>query len=336
MDLKTSEPLNLRTLTTPLTMPNATYTVKRYTSALRDTWDAFVSASRNGTFLLERGFMDYHADRFTDHSLLFYRNEKLIALLPAEERSDVLTSHGGLTYGGLIIGASGTAVSVMKCFEALLQYFKQTTTIHTLRYNPPPAFYASYPSEEDRYALFRIGAQMTAVKLTSVIPLQAPLPMNQLRRRKVKVCEKARLQWVSDSDFSAFWTILEDNLEARHATRPVHSLEEIQLLHERFPKNIHLHRMTDAEGRTHGGCVVFETQTTAHIQYIASTPYGREHGALDGLFARLIQEVYAHKKWLDFGVSVEQGGAILNEGLVMQKEGFGARAFNYETWEIIV
>ena len=94
--------------------------------------------------------------------------------------------------------------------------------------------------------------------------------------------------------------------------------------------------MTDAEGSTHGGCVVFETQTTAHIQYIASTPYGREHGALDGLFARLIQEVYAHKQWLDFGVSVEQGGAVLNEGLVMQKEGFGARAFNYEMWEIIV
>jgi hypothetical protein len=79
-------------------MPNATYTIQRYTPALRDTWDAFISASRNGTFLLQRGFMDYHADRFTDHSLLFFRDEKLIALLPAEEREGTLTSHGGLTY----------------------------------------------------------------------------------------------------------------------------------------------------------------------------------------------------------------------------------------------
>ena len=317
-------------------MPNATYTVKRYTPALRDTWDAFISASRNGTFLLERGFMDYHSDRFKDHSLLFYRNENLIALLPAEEQQGILTSHGGLTYGGLIIGASGTAVSILKCFEVLLLYLKGTTNIHRFRYSPPPSFYATYPSEEDRYALFRLGAQVTAVKLTSVIPLGCPLPMNQLRKRKVKACESAGLQMVSDSDFAAFWSILEDNLKARHDVRPVHSLEEIQLLHERFPKNIHLHRMTDAEGTTHGGCVVFETQTTAHIQYIASTPYGREYGALDGLFNTLIQEVYAHKQWLDFGVSVEQGGAVLNEGLVMQKEGFGARAFNYETWEIIV
>ncbi len=317
-------------------MPNATYMVKRYAPAHRDTWDAFVSASRNGTFLLERGFMDYHADRFTDHSLLLYRDDKLIALLPAEENGGTLNSHGGLTYGGFIVGASVGAVSTLKCFEALLQYLKEEATIHTLRYSPPPAFYASYPSEEDRYTLFRLGAKVTAMKLTSVIPLQAPLPLSQLRKRKVKACEIAGLQLVSDTDFAAFWTILEDNLEARHATRPVHTLDEILLLHERFPRNIHLHRMVNAEGRTHGGCVVFETQTTAHIQYIASTPYGREHGALDGLFSSLIQKVYAHKQWLDFGVSVEQGGAILNEGLVMQKEGFGARSFNYETWELSV
>ena len=317
-------------------MPNATYTIQRYTPALRSTWDAFVSASRNGTFLLERGFMDYHADRFTDHSLLFYRDERLIALLPAEEHEGILNSHGGLTYGGFIVGTSSTAVSTLKCFEALKKYLQEAPQLHTLRYSPPPAFYTSYPSEEDRYALFRIGGTLTALKLTSVIPLGSPLPMNQLRKRKVKACESAGLQMVSDADFTAFWTILEDNLEARHATRPVHSLQEILLLHERFPKNIHLHRMVDAEGRTHGGCVVFDTQTTAHIQYIASTPYGREHGALDGLFCNLIQKVYAHKQWLDFGVSVEQGGVVLNEGLVMQKEGFGARAFNYETWELKV
>lgn len=278
--------------------------------------------------------MDYHADRFTDHSLLFYRNEKLIALLPAEEREGTLTSHGGLTYGGLIFGNEGTVVSTLKCFEILIHYLKTATQIQTLRYSPPPAFYANYPSEEDRYALFHFGGTLSALKLTSVIPLGSPLPLNQLRKRKVKACEKAELRLVSDTNFAAFWNILEENLKTRHDVRPVHTLQEMQLLHSRFPDNIHLHRMVDCAGQTHGGCVVFETQTTAHIQYIASTPHGRAHGALDGLFNRLIHEVYAHKQWLDFGVSVEQGGAILNEGLVMQKEGFGARAFNYETWEV--
>ncbi|MBO5677534.1 MAG: GNAT family N-acetyltransferase [Bacteroidaceae bacterium] len=317
-------------------MPNATYPIQRYTPALRDTWDAFVSASRNGTFLLQRGFMDYHADRFTDHSLLFYRNEKLIALLPAEEREGWLTSHGGLTYGGFIVGADGTAVSTLKCFEALKLYLKEETQIHTLRYSPPPSFYATYPTEEDRYALFRLGARLSSLKLSSVIPLGAPLPPNQLRKRKAKACLQAGLRPVNTADWAAFWTVLKENLAARHATQPVHTLQEILLLRERFPEHIHLHCTADSEGNIHGGCVVFETTTTAHVQYIASTPYGREVGALDGLFQHLIQEVYAHKQWFDFGISTELGGALLNEGLVMQKEGFGARAVNYETWELLI
>lgn len=315
-------------------MPNALYTIQRYSAELQTSWDSFVGGSRNGTFLLQRGFMDYHSDRFEDHSLLFYRDGELLAVLPAEQRDGVLASHAGLTYGGMIVGASGTAVRVMKCFELLLQYLRAETAIHTLRYSPPPAFYATYPSEEDRYALFRLGAQLTAVKLSSVIPLSAPLAPNQLRRRKAKQCEKAGLTLADAPEWDAFWTMLEENLSARHATKPVHTLQEILLLRKRFPEHIHLHCMTDNAGSVHGGCVVFETQTAAHVQYIASTPYGREVGALDALFIHLIQEVYAHKQWFDFGISVEQGGAVLNEGLVMQKEGFGARAMNYETWEL--
>ena len=46
--------------------------------------------------------MEYHADRFTDYSLLVYDGNKLLALLPANRSGDVLYSHAGLTYGGVI------------------------------------------------------------------------------------------------------------------------------------------------------------------------------------------------------------------------------------------
>ena len=45
--------------------------VVRYTSDQKIVWDSFVAASRNGTFLFMRDYMDYHADRFTDYSLMF-------------------------------------------------------------------------------------------------------------------------------------------------------------------------------------------------------------------------------------------------------------------------
>lgn len=42
--------------------------IRKYTPADKAQWDKFVETSRNGTFLFRRDFMDYHADRFADHS----------------------------------------------------------------------------------------------------------------------------------------------------------------------------------------------------------------------------------------------------------------------------
>lgn len=74
--------------------------VVRYTSDQKIVWDSFVAASRNGTFLFMRDYMDYHADRFTDYSLMFYKGGRLLALLPGNIEDDTYCTHGGLTYGG--------------------------------------------------------------------------------------------------------------------------------------------------------------------------------------------------------------------------------------------
>ena len=44
--------------------------------------------------------MDYHKDRFEDYSLMVFKDEKLVAVLPANRVEDKLFSHQGLTYGG--------------------------------------------------------------------------------------------------------------------------------------------------------------------------------------------------------------------------------------------
>ena len=40
------------------------FEIKRYTPEQADEWNQFVAASKNGTFLFDRRYMDYHADRF--------------------------------------------------------------------------------------------------------------------------------------------------------------------------------------------------------------------------------------------------------------------------------
>ena len=44
------------------------FEIRKYTDADKEVWNAFVVQARNATFLLNRSYMDYHSDRFTDHA----------------------------------------------------------------------------------------------------------------------------------------------------------------------------------------------------------------------------------------------------------------------------
>lgn len=72
----------------------------------------------------------------------------------------------------------------------------------------------------------------------------------------------------------------------------------------------------------------------AHAQYMASSPTGRDLGALDTLFAHLLDNVFPGKPFFDFGISNEHGGRVLNCGLIEQKEGFGARTVVHDFYEV--
>jgi lipid II:glycine glycyltransferase (peptidoglycan interpeptide bridge formation enzyme) len=140
------------------------------------------------------------------------------------------------------------------------------------------------------------------------------------------------LQVAPSDRWPDFWCVLQENLHARHDVRPVHTLDEIRLLASRFPDEIRLFVVGDGHSVL-AGTVIYETATTAHAQYIGSSVAGQQTGALDLLFGWLIDEHYAGcKDWFDFGISTEQGGQVLNEGLLAFKEGFGARAVCYEHW----
>ena len=57
--------------------------VDRYDPSRADQWNRFVATSRNGTFLFDRRYMDYHKNRFEDLSLVISKDDRIVALLPA-------------------------------------------------------------------------------------------------------------------------------------------------------------------------------------------------------------------------------------------------------------
>lgn len=311
--------------------------VTKYTPALREDWNSFVKEAVNSTFLFMRDYMDYHCDRFCDCSLMFYRGKSLIALLPANIKEDegVLQSHGGLTYGGLIMHPDTKATDTLEIFKALVDYMRNSINVTKLLYKPLPYIYNSRPADEPLYALFRMGATIAARAISTTIDNSNREAFGSQRLRGMKKAQKAGITCSRSTQYRIYWNILTDTLRTAHNCSPTHTIEEIELLQSRFPDNIKLYTANIGE-ETVAGIVVYESESVAHLQYIAASPTGKAHGALDALVNYLVNEVYTQKRFIDFGISTEQGGTILNCGLIEQKEGFGGRAVVYDTYELCI
>lgn len=309
------------------------FEIRRYTAGQADEWNAFVAASKNGTFLFDRRYMDYHSDRFEDCSLMVYYKSELYALLPANRVADTLYSHQGLTYGGLLMTSDSKTAVVRDAFVAVNAFLRQEG-IRRVRYKHIPWIYASLPSEEDLFALHNVcQAQICSRDVSSVVMLSHRLPLSELRGRCVKKARKAGVEIKEVQDCSVFWPLLEDNLKARYNAHPVHSLKEIALLKSRFPQHIRLF-VACKDGRVVGGTLLYICARTVKTQYISANDEGRRVGALDLLFSTLLDKCSENgMEYFDFGTSNCPDNDDLNDSLIFQKEGFGGRAVCYDTYE---
>lgn len=309
--------------------------IRRYRREDKELWNSFVSKARNATFLFDRNYMDYHADRFDDNSFMFYHKGKLKAVLPANVAGDTLYSHQGLTYGGLLLDKKATVEDVLECFDSLNSWLRENGKSKVV-YKALPWIYQQYPSEEDLYALtWKCKAQLISRNIASTIVIDNKLKFAESRKSGIRKALSLNIEVGESNDVDGFWHVLEDNLGNRYNAKPVHTASEMKLLMSRFPNNIRLY-VAKMNGEIVGGTLIYVTPQVVHTQYISASVEGKKHGALDLLFDLIINKVYANCRYFDFGKSTEQGGAYLNEPLIFQKEGFGGRGVCYDwyQWEL--
>ena len=309
-------------------------TITRYDASMAARWDEMARLSRNGTFLHQRGYMDYHSDRFTDCSLVAMNDGKWCALLPACVDGDTLFSHRGLTYGGWLVPLKHFDATVMlQVMDAAIEWMRARGIKH-LVYKAVPHIYHRYPCEEDLYALFRHGASLVEANISTTIDLTCPLPLDRGNKSGANAARKAGITVCPSEDWKGYWHLLSSLLDERYDTRPVHTLDEMRLLQGRFPENISLHTAT-LDGELLAGVVMYLSQPVAHCQYIGASPAGKESKALTLLFEHLIAKYQqAGYRYFDFGISNENHGLYLNEGLVRQKSRLGGRGIVYNTFQI--
>lgn len=306
-------------------------TVKKYSSKDKNRWDDFIKRSKNGVFIFNRDYMEYHSDRFEDDSLLFFKNKKLVALMPANIKKDTLYSHEGLTFGGIISNQKMTMTLMLEVFRQLKVYLKGEG-IKKVLYKSIPHIYHSLPSEEDLYALKANDAELTRRDVSSTIFMEEKIPYSRNKKRNLKNIKKTDLKIVESNRYEDFMFIEERRLALKYGAKPTHSAEEIKLLASRFPDNIKLFTV-EANEEMYGGVIIFESENVAHAQYQAATDEGLKLGGTDLIFDYLINDYYKAKRYFNFGISTENEGQYLNEGLIGYKEQFGARAIVQDFYE---
>ncbi len=279
--------------------------------------------------------MDYHHDRFKDHSLMLYKKEKLVALFPANQDGHTMHSHQGLTYGGLLITEDVKLRDVSECFKLILEYLN-AQQIQKLHVKLLPSIYSPFPTDELQYVLFILEATLTRRDALSVVNMQCRPKISKDRIAGNKRAVKHGLMIKEEVTFDAFWNeILIPNLVKKHTAKPVHSLGEIQQLKAKFPKNIRQFNVYKDDVLV-AGTTIFETKYVAHSQYISGNEDKNNLGSLDFLHLHLLNEVFVDKMYFDFGISNENQGKNINTGLNYWKEGFGARTITQDFYEIDV
>lgn len=308
--------------------------VQPYRKEMKIEWDQFVDQSKNSHFFFKRAYMEYHSDRFSDASLFFLKDSKIIAILPATHSAGLIECHGGLTFGYFLISKDMTSVLMLKVFESAKNFWK-ASEIKELIYKPAPYIFHLIPAQEDLYCLFRNDAKLFRRDLSVAIDYSDKLEYQERRIRGARKAAKTGLMVIQTQQIVEFWKMLSVNLEKNHAKKPVHSETELSLLMKAFPENIKLF-VAVHETNIFGGVLIFENKTIAHAQYIASTEDGRKIGAIDLIFDYVIKYYERDKRYFSFGISTEDQGRYLNEGLVDQKEGFGARAVTHDFYSVTI
>ena len=306
--------------------------VVRYSSCKEEEWNLFVDSSKNGSFLLNRKYMDYHSERFRDHSLLVYEKGYLVCVFPANEEGKTIWTHHGLTYGGLILSEGATTPQTINVLNAINNHYSESG-FEKIIYKAIPWIYHKIPSEEDLYALFKCtDAKLVGCNISSSIDMSNKPRFKELRRRGVKKAIKNGVTVRLSEVYEEFWNVLTETLKVAHNVRPVHSLDEIKLLASRFPDKIKLY-VAYKDEKIIAGTLIYEVGNVVHSQYIAANEEGKHIGALDLLFDTLINQTYTNRKYFDFGVSTENNGHYLNESLIFQKEQFGGHGVVYNIYE---
>ncbi|HAD82372.1 MAG: hypothetical protein A2509_08330 [Candidatus Edwardsbacteria bacterium RIFOXYD12_FULL_50_11] len=320
-----------------------TLQIKVYKSNLRTQWEEFVATANNGTVFHRQQFLDYHPQgRFDNHHLMLYDGARLAAVMPAlikdEQGSKTVISYGGASYGGLVVAAGSGIAEINRMAEAATEYWSRQGAKRIL-ITQPPLIYMQQPNQYIDFSLSKLGYSYLKREITAVILLEFPGEEAIASSFKPETRTALRKSYRSGvtvrvrEDIDEFYHILEKNLSARHNVKPTHTLAELKRLKKLLPKN--MLQFTSYLGKTPvAGMTVFICNPRVLLAfYISHDQDYQEHRPVNSVYHQVIKWGWESGfKYLDLGTFTLNMQP--NWGLGRFKEGFGARGYLRETFEL--
>lgn len=313
-----------------------------YENKYEEAWDDFVlNDSINGNFLQTRNFLNYHPEeRFKDASVLFIKDDKIAAVIPANEVDGGMTllAHQGSTYGGLIVGKEfANSTNYDWIFGEMVDHFKEKgyrrveLRMHSWLYSPD----AKHNELCEYY--FQLNGFTVRSEIGFCIDLNSieegfESGFEKLKRRKLNKAKKQGLTFgklSSDDDVREFYSVLMENMK-KFDTTPVHTEEEILDF-----KNNRLTEVTSFYGVYHDNKMIagsmvwnFCDKKVFHTQYLASLHDYLDLCPNEFLYSSMIQAAKNEGyRYLSYGTASLNHGTIYNESLGMYKEGFNTDSY---------
>ena len=325
------------------------FIIERYSKEKEREWDNFIANTGiNGTFLQSRRFLNYHPkDRFVDASYMIYNSKKkLIAVCPACEKIEmdrrILFSHGGSTYGGVIVSKDVyKACKLIDMLKALEQMWIQDG-FESVILKQTPDLFSIHHMDLLQYALYYCGFQ-EAKELNLYVDLEkCPEDIlsifSQGKRTNVHNCQKEGLFIKSLSiyeEIKQFHALLSITLKKYDRT-PVHTVDELyEFQNERLKDKCEIFGIYNQEGHMISGSMMFYFNQihVAHTQYLCANPEYNKLSPMTFAYYSMIVEMkkrgYQKVSW---GIATEDMGRYLNEGLVTSKECFGSEHSINSIW----
>ncbi|RCK42089.1 GNAT family N-acetyltransferase [Thalassospira profundimaris] len=312
------------------------YHIDIYSEKTKREWDEFVGLAVNSHFLFYRDYMEYHADRFHDYSLVIRKkpNGQILAVLPACSDGDVLFSHLGLTFGGFLYKSDMSTITMLEILDDVREFLKEHD-FKELYIKAIPHIYRQGLAEEDLYALFRNNAELYRVDVCSALDYRAPAAKSRIFKRNAKKGLESGLSLREMTDYRAFMDIVAECLRNKYDTKPTHTAEELEYLSSKFPKNIELLGAFLGDELV-AGAIIYKHNWVATLQYAFASEKGKELGSLQYLVDELISRYDGDFKYFVYGISTEDNGRYLNENLIRTKEYSGCRAVAYQFFKLVI